>query len=284
MNAVSRIGCAAATGGCTSDDMSTTTLLRDWRSWLTASDLSPQTIRLRSYQLARFARHYPDLLAVTVRDLTAWLARPGWSTNTRRSQRTALRSFYGWAQADGLIHQDPSRLLPRIRAPKQKARPAPDRAIRTGLAGAERRVRIMLTLAVREGLRRGEISLIHSDDLIPDLVGWSLRVHGKGRKERIVPLSDDVAAMLRALPSGWAFPGFSDGHLSAGHVGVLMARSLPDDWTAHSLRHAFATRAYRATGNLAAVQEILGHESPETTRGYILLDPTELRGVVDAAA
>lgn len=260
------------------------TLIQAWRSWLTASDLAPQSIRLRYYQLARFARSHPDLATVTSQQLTDWLARPGWSTDTRRSQRAALRSFYGWLQATGQRPDDPSRLLRRIRAAKHQARPAPDSAVQEAIDRSDARSRLMVTLAVRLGIRRGEIALVHSDDLIQDLVGWSLLVHGKGRKERIVPLSPDVAAMLLALPKGWAFPGLTDGHLSAGHVGVLVGRALPDGWTTHTLRHTFATKAYARTGDLAGVQEILGHESPTTTRNYVRVPPEALRAVVNAAA
>ena len=259
-------------------------LIALWTAWLLARDLSSQTIRLRSYQLARFAESHPQLLALGVDELTAWLARPGWSTDTRRSQLAALRSFYGWAHATGRIKADPSRLLPRIRQSQHMARPAPDRAVKVAMIAADKRTRLMLTLGVRQGLRRGEIALVHSDDLMEDLTGWTLRVHGKGRKDRDVPLADDVAARLLSLPKGWAFPGETCGHLSAGHVGVLMARALPGDLTAHTLRHAFATKVYRNTRDLLAVQELLGHASPETTRHYVQLPEDSLRRAVESAA
>lgn len=145
------------------------------------------------------------------------------------------------------------------------------------------RVRLMLTLAVRQGLRRGEVAQVHSEDLVEDLTGWTLRVHGKGRKDRDVPLADDVAVQLRALPAGWAFPG-PDGHLSADYVGVLMARALPGSWTAHTLRHAFATKAWRQSKDLLSLAIVLGHARPETTRRYVAVDTDDLRAVVLAAA
>ena len=79
-------------------------------------------------------------------------------------------------------------------------------------------------------------------------------------------------------------PGQTDGHLSADYVGVLMARALPDGLTAHTLRHRFATAAYGATRDLLAVQELLGHSSPETTRNYVQLPADALRRAVEAAA
>ena len=104
-------------------------VLTDWLAWYASSDPSPQTLRLRRYQLARFAERHPDLLAVTTEDLSRWLGRPGWSTETRRSQLAALRSLYGWAHASGRVERDPSRLLPRIRPAQHQPRPAPDRVV-----------------------------------------------------------------------------------------------------------------------------------------------------------
>lgn len=258
-------------------------LIAAWKNWLQARDLAPQTVRLRWYQLVRFAEKHPQLLALGLDELSAWLARPGWSTDTRRSQLAMLRSFYGWAHATGRISADPSRLLPRIKQADHRPRPAAARDVAIAMVGADRRVGLMLTLALRQGLRRGEIALVHSADLLEDLAGWSLRVHGKGRKERIIPLADDVADRLRGLPAGWAFPGGVDGHLSADYVGVLMARALPNGLTAHTLRHAFATNAYRATRDLLAVQTLLGHSRPETTQNYVLLPDDSLRNAVRAA-
>lgn len=152
------------------------------------------------------------------------------------------------------------------------------------MATTNRRVALMVTLAARQGMRRAEIARVHSGDLRPDLVGWSLLVHGKGGKDRLIPLADDVAALLLALPAGWVFPGRIDGHLSADHVGKLIARALPGRWTAHPLRHRFATTAYAGTRDLLAVQELLGHSRPETTRQYIQLPQDSLRAALKAAA
>jgi integrase len=74
-----------------------------------------------------------------------------------------------------------------------------------------------------------------------------------------VTISEELASLIYAgaaghTPSasanGWLFPGDDDGHLSPRWVGKIMTRVLPDDWTAHTLRHRSATRAYRGTRNL----------------------------------
>jgi integrase len=142
----------------------------------------------------------------------------------------------------------------------------------------------MLRLAAELGLRRAEVAQVHSRDLLDDLGGTSLLVHGKGSRERIMPLPGSLAADLRALPFGYAFPGADDGHLSPRWVGKIVGRLLPEGYTMHSLRHRFGTRAYALSKDMFTVQELLGHASPSTTRTYVLLEDSAKRGVIDQLA
>jgi integrase/recombinase XerC len=82
---------------------------------------------------------------------------------------------------------------------------------------------------------------------------------------------------------GWLFPTASDGHLSVHYVGELVDAVLPDGWSMHTLRHRFASRAYRGTRNLRAVQMLLGHESIATTERYTAVDDNEMRAAMTAA-
>lgn len=259
-------------------------LISQWRDWLTACGRPQSTLRLRTHQLLRFTERHPDPTIVTADDMTAWLAQPGWAPATRRSNRAALRSFYSWAHTYGHVTVDESLKLGPVKVPHPAPNPAPESVVRRALLGAGPRERLMIELAAHVGLRRGEIARIHTDDLHEDLVGWSLRVHGKGGRTRVVPLPESIADRLRTLPAGWVFPSSRGGHLTEGHVGVLIARALPDTWTAHPLRHRFATIAYAGTRDLLAVQELLGHTKPETTRGYIQLPQDALRAAIAAAA
>lgn len=258
-------------------------IIYDWRDWLRAGDKSPLTVRLRLHQLQRFAEAHPHGWRVTTEQMLSYLSRTDWKTETRRSARAALRSFYGWLHASGRADHDPSRMLPAIKPAHHVPRPAPESVIAQALGESDPRVRLMLTLAARQGLRRGEIARVHTDDLVEDLTGLSLVVHGKGSKDRVLPLDEDVARDLSAVPRGWVFPGRVEGHLSADYVGRVMARALPGGWTAHPLRHRFGTTAYAGTLDLLAVQEALGHSRPETTRQYIRLPQDSLRRVVAAA-
>ncbi len=143
----------------------------------------------------------------------------------------------------------------------------------------------MLRLSAELGLRRGEVAGLHSSDLNPDSSGgYWLDGLGKGGKRRPIPVPSDLATIIRQQPKGWLFPNGKGGHLSAQHVGKLVANVLPPNVSMHQLRHRFATRAYQARHDIYSVQHLLGHASPATTQRYIALDLNQLRDVVNAVA
>lgn len=148
----------------------------------------------------------------------------------------------------------------------------------------------MITLAAEAGLRRGEIAVVSRSDVIEERAGASLIVHGKGRRERIVPLTQAAAdAVARQfndvspeLP--WLFPStgrYADAHLQPIRVGELVNEALSGRWSAHTLRHRFATEAYRSSRDLLLVQTLMGHSKPETTAIYVGLDTAQARSVVN---
>lgn len=135
------------------------------------------------------------------------------------------------------------------------------------------------------GLRSCEIAAIHRDDFFEDLAGTSLIAHGKGDKDRVVPLEDDIATALfnRCRENGgWCFPGRVGGHLSGKRVSELLSAALAGSWTGHKLRHMFASKAYEGTRDLRAVQELLGHASPTTTQIYTAVPTGAMRAAVAA--
>ncbi|WP_353708977.1 tyrosine-type recombinase/integrase [Cellulosimicrobium sp. ES-005] len=247
---------------------------------LRAAGRRPLTVRLHAHYLRLLADHTGDPRTITLQVLERALSRPDWAPETRKSARSVFAGFCRWMHGMGYLEADPSRMLRPVRVPPGQARPIPEAVLERALGLADERERLILLLGAHGGLRAGEIATVHTRDLVDDV----LYVTGKGGKTRLVPLVDDelVHAIRRAR--GWLFPGRTDGHLSAGHVSVLMSRLLPDHWTAHTLRHRAGTRAYAGTRDLLAVGAFLGHSKPETTQRYVQLPQDALRAVARAAA
>lgn len=262
------------------------TVIDAWAAYLRAADRPTGTIYLRTYHLRRLATETGlGPWDVTADALAAWAGGHDWSRETRRSVRSSVRAFYGWAVSSGRTTQDPSHGLGTVKPSEPAPRPTPDNEYQRALAEASGRERLMLRLAAELGLRRAEVAQVHARDLEHDLLGWTLRVRGKGDKVRQVPMPTGLAIEVReTCAGGWAFPSERGGHLTPGHVGRLVSRLLPTGTTMHSLRHRFATRAYAVDRDLLTVQALLGHSSPETTRRYVKLPDTALRRTVLAAA
>lgn len=263
--------------------MATTTwpeALSRYITHLHAAGRSPGTIRLHRHYLRHAAGIIRWPFRATLPELERALARERWSPETRKSARSVLVGFYRWAHAAGHVPEDPSRGLPSVSVPPGQPRPAPEHVLERALAYADARVRLMLLLAARAGLRRAEIARVHSADLVDGL----LYVHGKGGRVRLVPIIDPELHGAIARADGWLFPSRDGGHLSPQYVGKLMSDALPDAWTAHTLRHRFATKAYAGTRDVLAVGRVLGHARPETTQRYVQLPTDALHDVVAAAA
>lgn len=249
------------------------------------SGTARSSIASRRQQLGRLAKTIgAGPWEVSAGQLTAWFAGQPWANETRRTRRTTFRVFYQWAVEAGHITQSPAAHLPKVRPSVPRPYPIPDAPYAVALMAATDRERAMLRLGAEVGLRRGEVAVAHSRDIIPDLAGWSIVVHGKGGRERIIPLPDSLAATLRSFPAGYLFPGNDGGHLSPRWVGTLISRLLPDGYTMHKTRHRFATRAYEVERDIRVVQQLLGHASPATTAVYVGVDRGRLRATVEAAA
>lgn len=260
--------------------------IADWIRWQAAAGRAAGTLKLRRQQIGRLARDAGGRgpWELTMDDLVEWLARPEWDGSTRRSHRAAVRSFYAWGSATGRTSSNPAHALPSVPARRGRPRPAAEDVITAAYQGADDRDALMIRLGAEAGLRACEIATLHSERIFQDLDGWSVTVIGKGSKRRDVPLSPRLALELRARPAGWVFPGRVDGHLSAAYVSKRLSWALGVGTTGHQLRHRFASVAYRSERDLRAVQELLGHASPETTAIYTAVPDQALRRAVLAAA
>lgn len=257
--------------------------INGWTDTLRAAGLSAQTIKSRRYKMV----HLATLLMpsgpedVTTEQIVQAFARQKWKPETRKAYRNTISSFFRWLHKSGRRSDDPSLDVPRVKKPHAHPRPCPDRYIAAAMKMATTSERLMIRLGAECGLRRGEIARVHSDDVVADSAGRSLIVRGKGDKQRIVPLPDDLAGIIMDA-RGYLFPGRFGGHVEESYIGDHISRLLPDGYAAHTLRHRFATTAYAATHDLFVVAELLGHESVETTEHYVAMPDGRLREAMAA--
>ncbi len=257
-----------------------------WLNWLRSAGRPPSTLYLRKSQLRRLAEAHPDAApwSLTAEDLANWIASHRWDNDTIRSHRSALRSFYAWGVSSGRTAVNPAYGLPSVKAKPGRPKPAPEATWKEAMLAADDRDSLMIRLGAEAGLRCCEIAQVNTSHVEQDLLGYSLRVLGKGSKTRIVPLSSRLALELRARPSGWVFPGNINGHLSSAYVSKRLSWALGKGTTGHMLRHRFASVAYTAERDIRAVQELLGHSTPETTARYTAIPDGALRAAVLAAS
>lgn len=268
--------------------------VRGWLEWLKLGGTRPSTINTRRGCVRYVARvsqtQHPGHLSLNT--LVAIVSEKNWSNDHRKSMRTSLVSFFDWCVDNELAEFNVAEPLPKVRESKPRPRPATDEIWHELLEAAGPRERMMARLAGEVGMRRAEVAVCAREDLIRDGRGrYSLVVHGKGGRQRVVPVTNDMAQAIREFcPRGYLFPGqivepgHIDGHLSAHYVGKLISGLMPPTWSMHKLRHRYSYRGYAKTKDIRALQEALGHESVATTQRYTPVGADDVRAITDAAA
>lgn len=293
-------------------------LLADYRRHLVhARSLSEHTVRAYQSDLTQMLTHLQRLgrsgaEAVTVRDLRSWLANQqtrGASRATLQRRAAAARMFWTWAHEAGRVGQNPAYSLASPRAgrtlPATLRRGEAERMLSAAIARAREeggpialRDVAILEVLYGGGLRVSELCGLDLSDL--DTARQTVRVLGKGAKERTIPLGRPA---LRAV-----------GHwLAEGRAGVAGPRSGPavflgergkridprvvrrvvhralgategaPDLGPHGLRHAMATHLLEGGADLRSVQEMLGHASLATTQIYTHVTDERLRAAFEQA-
>ena len=206
--------------------------LKAWSGSQRAQGQRVATIDTKIRHLAYFARSNPGLQPedVTVEYALAWSATKDWMPETRHGYYGSFKSFLVWMnQTTG---QNRLADMPRVRRPRTKARPVPERVLQSVLTSHDPRVSLGSRLAASAGLRRSEIIVIHLDDFRDDGLGRSLLVHGKGGTDRLVPMADGLDAAIRNYVAahhitGYLFPGECDGHIGSNWLVKLINQQLP---------------------------------------------------------
>ena len=253
----------------------------------------------------------PDLAALdglSLADFRAWLARRAAAGYERSSTARALsvvRSFYAWAKRRGILDNPAIGLVRTPKVPRSLPKALSVEESRETLAAAPslasepwiaKRDAAVLLLLYGCGLRVGE-ALALTRRQAPAEGQATLVITGKGDKQRAVPLLPVVTAAIadyldhcpyRLAPEESLFLGARGGPLGARRVQALLVKlrdrlGLPETATPHALRHSFASQLLAGSGDLRAIQELLGHASLSTTQRYTAVDDQALLRVYERA-
>lgn len=233
--------------------------------------LADATIQARRRRLTAFDRSV-GLAVAMPEDVEAFLDRRDLAAKSRYDWISHLSAFYRWAIDHEHLQRDPTAQVIRPKLRRRLPRPIGTGDLVTAIQMATPTMRVWLSLMAFGGLRCVEVSRLEVDDLLWD--DGLLRVHGKGDKERMVPMHADVEKALRATPlpsRGRIFRRPRGGPYPAAQISREVSEYLSDlgvSATAHQLRHWFGTNIYRTSHDLRVTQELLGHSSPTSTAIY----------------
>ncbi|MCH7867634.1 MAG: tyrosine recombinase XerC [Myxococcales bacterium] len=302
-------------------------------------NLSPNTLRAYLADVRQFERFLgegagevagkdkrraSDPSQVTVRDVRSWLAllHDSNSPTTLGRKLASLRSFFQFMLREDLIDLDPTEGLPAPKIPRRPPRPLPVDDCYSLILNQKRRKqadkpdpdeelvalrdRALVEFLYGTGIRVGELVALDVRDI--ELPSAQVRVLGKGRKERVVPIPKHALAALaewieaRTRPGvlaeplfisllrgrGSKEPGVRPRRLGDRDIRRILSERARDAGIAdrvhpHRLRHSYATHLLDMGADLREIQELLGHSSLSTTQKYTAVSMEQLRRIYDDA-
>lgn len=256
--------------------------LADYTDWMRddrgLAPVTRHTYRQRFAEAERFTLNAFDvpLLRATEEHLRAFLNRHEWA-RTRNGHRSMLRSYYSFTRETGRRKDDPTSAIRRHPEPRLLPRPLNREEVRRLRVAAQTlglRHRVIVDLALLAGARRSEIAALPWGAV--DFRSRQIRFFGKGAKEGIIPMHEDLWGLLTlwhlaAPPSEYVFPSYNGRHLSPERIWEAVKEAgqvARVDVTPHRLRHTFATELLEAGSDVRAVQELLRHASLNSTQIY----------------
>ncbi|MFA5591729.1 MAG: tyrosine recombinase XerC [Micavibrio sp.] len=282
--------------------------LLQWHRWLKVEkNVSPHTLRAYSGDLAQFVHFlsHHKARAISIGDVSdaglsefrAWMSRQtmnGRGNASRARTLSGVKNFLSWMDKRGMAHNAAIKTVRTPKMPRKLPRPLHEaqafRLLEESGGGdwVDLRNRALFTLLYGCGLRIDEALSLNIGGLPRD--GF-LRVIGKGRKERQVPVLEAVEAALLRYRTACPYAESADRPLFIGEKNgkrlnqgvaqkamrdVRRALGLPENATPHALRHSFATHLLQNGANLREIQELLGHASLSTTQRYTDINAKEM--------
>jgi integrase/recombinase XerC len=270
---------------------------------------SPHTLKAYGSDLGVFAayvgsRNLGEIDHLRIRGFLSHLYERGLSKTSVARSLAAVRSLFRWLAREGIVEQNPAKLVATPRLPKKLPRVPTIEEMNLVLdsrmpetASFPERDLLLLELLYGCGIRNSELVGINLDDI--RMANEAILIRGKGKKERYVPFGDSVRSALSAyLPTRLKLlmeTGKSTsallinqrgGRLTTRSVGrivkkIAVAKGLSPDVHPHTLRHAFGTHMLEEGADLRSIQEMLGHERLSTTQRYTQLSMKHVLAVYD---
>jgi integrase/recombinase XerC len=280
----------------------------DFLRHLRERNASPHTIKAYNGDLRNFAayagsRGWKSIDHIAIRGFLSQLYEKGLGKTSVARSLAAVRSLYRWLAREGVVEQNPAKLVATPKLAKKLPRVPTIEEMNSVLDGQmpdaaafPERDRLMLELLYGCGIRNSELTGINLDDI--RLSAEAILIRGKGKKERYVPFGDSVKSALAAyLPARLVMLAQTrntaallinqrGGRLTTRSVGriikkIAVAKGLSPDVHPHTLRHAFGTHMLEEGADLRAIQELLGHERLATTQRYTQLSMKHVLQVYD---
>jgi integrase/recombinase XerC len=281
----------------------------DFLSGLRQRNASRHTIKAYEHDLSVFAEYVgPAQLGaidhLRVRGFLSHLYERGLSKTSVARSLAAVRSLFRWLAREGVVEQNPAKLVATPKLPKKLPRVPTIEEMNSVLDGQmpetaafPERDRLMLELLYGCGIRNSELIGINLDDI--RMANEAILIRGKGKKERYVPFGDSARGAIAAyLPVRQKMLSGKNrntpallinqrgGRLTTRSVGrivkqIAISKGLSPDVHPHTLRHAFGTHMLEEGADLRAIQEMLGHERLATTQRYTQLSMKHVLAVYD---
>ena len=281
----------------------------DFLHHLREKNASPHTIKAYTGDLTNFSayagsRDWKQIDHIAIRGFLSQLYEKGLSKTSVARSLAAVRSLYRWLGQEGVVEQNPAKLVATPKLPKKLPRVPTIEEMNSVLdskmpetAAFPERDRLMLELLYGCGIRNSELTGINLADI--RLSTEAILIRGKGKKERYVPFGDAVkSALSKYLPARQALLAETrknstallinqrGGRLTTRSVGRIIkktavSKGLSPDVHPHTLRHAFGTHMLEEGADLRAIQELLGHERLATTQRYTQLSMKHVLQVYD---
>jgi integrase/recombinase XerC len=294
----------------------------DFLRHLGEGNASSHTIKAYAGDLDVFAayigsRDWKAIDHIAIRGFLSHLYDKGLSKTSVARALAAVRSLYRWLAQEGVVEQNPAKLVSTPRLPKKLPRVPTIEEMNSMLDGKmpevasfPERDRLMFELLYGCGIRNSELVGIDMNDI--SVSNEAILIRGKGKKERYVPFGGSALAALgvylpwrqqllatlkskqtEPMKSATAAKGMGPllvnqrgGRLATRSVGriikrIAVAKGLSSDVHPHTLRHAFGTHMLEEGADLRAIQELLGHERLATTQRYTQLSVKHVMNVYD---